>query len=122
MGRSNGQMSIHIRLEFINGKPKAFLDKDLHAGGWLVPAGFETDFASIPRIFWNILPPIGSYAQAAVVHDYLYQTRKISRKEADLTFLLLMKSDGVNFLIRTIMYWAVRLFGGSHYYKCQCKI
>lgn len=115
-------MPIHIRLEFINGKPKAFLDKDLHAGGWLVPAGFETDFASIPRIFWNVLPPIGPYAQAAVVHDYLYRTGRVNRQEADLTFLLLMKTDGVNFFIRNIMYWAVRLFGGSHYHKCQCKI
>lgn len=37
-----------------------------------VPAGFVTDFASIPRAFWVVLPPTGKYGKAAVVHDYLY--------------------------------------------------
>jgi hypothetical protein len=37
-----------------------------------VPAKFVTDLASIPQILWNILPPIGAYDAAAVVHDYLY--------------------------------------------------
>ena len=115
-------MPIHIRLEFINGKPRAFLDKELQAGGWCVPAGFQTDFASIPRIFWNILPPIGPYAQAAVVHDYLYQQGFVDRKTAELTFLEIMKNDGVNCFVRYLMYAAVRVFGGSHYHQCQSKI
>lgn len=115
-------MPIHVRLEFIDGKPRAFLDKDLNAGGWCVPAGFQTDFASIPRIFWNILPPIGPYAQAAIVHDYLYRTGLVTRKEADLTFLQIMKTDGVSFFVRHLMYYAVRIFGGRHYHECQCKI
>lgn len=37
-----------------------------------VPAGFVTDFASIPRAFWVVFPPTGKYGKAAVVHDYLY--------------------------------------------------
>lgn len=115
-------MPIHVRLEFINGKPRAFLDKALNAGGWCVPAGFQTDFASIPRIFWNILPPIGPYAQAAVVHDYLYQQGNVRRKTADLNFLNIMKTDGVNFFVRYLMYYAVRIFGRKHYHQCQCKI
>jgi len=36
-----------------------------------VPVGFITDFASIPQIFWNILPPFGPYGKAAVIHDAL---------------------------------------------------
>jgi hypothetical protein len=35
-----------------------------------IPAGCETDFASIPRVLWNVLPPTGSYGKAAVVHDF----------------------------------------------------
>ncbi len=39
----------------------------------IVPAGFVTDLASIPQLLWNVLPPIGAYDEAAVVHDYLFQ-------------------------------------------------
>lgn len=42
-----------------------------------VPVGFVTDFASIPRLFWNILPPTGWYGAAAVVHDYCYRYGRI---------------------------------------------
>lgn len=42
----------------------------------VVPFGFRTDFASIPRILWNILPPTGAYGKAAVLHDFMYQTGK----------------------------------------------
>ena len=41
-----------------------------------VPQGFETDFASVPRFFWRVVPPWGRYSPAAVVHDYLYSTGK----------------------------------------------
>jgi hypothetical protein len=39
-----------------------------------VPAGFLTDFASIPRFLWPILPPTGPYGPAAVLHDFMYRT------------------------------------------------
>jgi hypothetical protein len=37
-----------------------------------VPAGFITDFASIPRVLWSFIPPTGFYGKAAVIHDFLY--------------------------------------------------
>jgi Protein of unknown function (DUF1353) len=42
--------------------------------GWriCVPTGFETDFASIPRPLWAVIPPRGKYNRPAIVHDYLY--------------------------------------------------
>ena len=82
-----------------------------------VPKGFTTDFASIPRIFWSILPPWGKYGKAAVVHDYLYWEAKRSRKEADDIFLEAMKTLNVNYFYRHLMYKAVRLFGKSAYNK-----
>ena len=60
-----------------------------------VPAGFETDFASVPRLFWRVVPPWGRYSPAAVVHDYLYHTGKVSRLAADRVFLELMAALGV---------------------------
>jgi len=41
-----------------------------------VPAGFITDFASIPWVFWTILPSWGRYGKAAVIHDWLYQNKE----------------------------------------------
>lgn len=76
-----------------------------------VPQGFETDFASVPRLFWRIVPPWGRYSPAAVVHDYLYHTGKVSRKKADGIFLELMAKLAVPLWKRYVMYWAVRLFG-----------
>lgn len=36
-----------------------------------IPAGYLTDGASVPQLFWNVIPPWGAYGQAAVVHDIL---------------------------------------------------
>lgn len=36
-----------------------------------IPAGFNTDFNSVPRILWNIFPP-ADYLEAALPHDFLY--------------------------------------------------
>jgi hypothetical protein len=65
-----------------------------------VPVGFMTDFASVPRLLWVIIPQWGKYGNAAVIHDYCYWrrnisvkkkkqivTRRIPRKQADRIFL-----------------------------------
>jgi len=80
-------------------------------GEIVVPAGFDTDYASIPRIFWAIYAPDGSYAEAAVVHDFLYWAQPIERAEADEVFYEAMTALGVPWLRRQILYRAVRLGG-----------
>lgn len=82
-----------------------------------VPKGFVTDFASIPQLFWSILPPWGDYGKAAVVHDWLYYIGTYTRREADLIFREAMKVLGVNWFVRGIMYNAVRWFGGGAWKK-----
>ena len=79
----------------------------------VVPEGFVTDFASIPRIFWAILPHDGAYAPAAVVHDYLYSLRfkGCSRFLADSIFRDAMARLNVPIWRRVPMYYAVRAFG-----------
>lgn len=85
-----------------------------------VPAGTVTDFASIPRPLWNILPPWGKYGKAAVIHDFMYSQHQITsngkqvdieRKQADDIFLEAMKVLGVGTITRYAMYYAVRVFG-----------
>jgi hypothetical protein len=84
-------------------------------GSWTVPAGFETDFASIPRVFWRLLPPVGRYGKAAVIHDFLYRTGSASRAVADRVFLDAMEVLGVGWLTRHVMFLAVRAFGWTAY-------
>ena len=84
-----------------------------------IPAGFITDFASSPRIFWPIVSPWGKWGKAAIVHDYLYQNHGeilifkwyTSRKHADDIFLEAMTVLGVAPWRRRLMYRGVRLFG-----------
>jgi hypothetical protein len=93
----------------------------------VIPVGFVTDFASIPKILWNILPPVGTYGKAAVVHDYLYRkgevsleclicedghpVRMVTRKEADFRFREAMQVLGTDFLVRWIIWAGVRMGG-----------
>jgi len=80
-----------------------------------VVKGATTDFASIPRPFWPILPPVGRYSKAAVVHDYCYRNGLFDRQTADLLFLHAMEELGVAKWKRLVMYNAVRAFGFSAY-------
>lgn len=39
--------------------------------GLVAPAGFRTDFASVPKLAQLVYPPTGYYGHAAVLHDLL---------------------------------------------------
>src|SRR5688500_13813630 len=51
-----------------------------------IPAGFVTDFASIPRVMWVRYPKSGPWNKAAVLHDWLYVQNGVTRSEADGLF------------------------------------
>lgn len=76
-----------------------------------VPVGFKTDLASIPRLFWLIIPPDGSYTPAAAVHDRLYRKPITDRATADWIFLDAMKHCGTCWIVRWAIYAVVRAFG-----------
>jgi hypothetical protein len=73
-----------------------------------IPAGFVTDYASIPRPLWTIASPQSDYSEAAIIHDYLYWTQSCTRLQADNIFLIAMKEDGVGRFKRWAVYRAVR--------------
>ena len=81
-----------------------------------VPAGYLTDGASVPKIFWGFIPPWGSYGQAAVVHDLLCEyleitvdgvKQSITRAEADQILLEAMVVLNVPEVTRTAISGAV---------------
>ena len=82
-----------------------------------VPAGTETDGASVPRAFRAIFDPFGEYFGAAVIHDFLYSPAncEFTRAEADLIFKEAMYNIGVVWYRREVIYQAVRIFGGSFF-------
>lgn len=84
-----------------------------------VPAGYLTDGASVPRLFWNIIPPWGPHGQAAVVHDLLCEYLQlvdngmpvsITRAECDRILLEAMEVLEVPWLRRRTMYAAVSAY------------
>ncbi len=89
-------------------------------GEWVtIPAGYLTDGASVPRLFWNIIPPWGKYGQAAVVHDLLCEylsiikdgkPHTITRDRADEILNEAMYALGVPDGKRLIIYSAVSLY------------
>ena len=80
-----------------------------------VPAGFVTDFASVPRLPLAYLIAGDTAHAAAVVHDYLYETGTGTKADADRVFLEAMEAIGEDRWRRTLMYWAVRIFGRGNF-------
>jgi len=76
-----------------------------------IPEGFITDFASIPRLFWNILPPWGKYGKAAVLHDWVYRKHLYPRNVCDKLLREAMTQIKTPKWQRIVIYYAVRGFG-----------
>lgn len=82
-----------------------------YRGRWdtfTVPAGFLTDFASVPRAFVWLLPRYGLYTPAAILHDFLVETATVSRRDPDGLFRRSMRELGVTFPRRWSTWAAVR--------------
>lgn len=75
----------------------------------VIPAGFLTDFASVP-------PPIEKLAnRAGTLHDYLYRTAVYSREWCDQVLRAGVLACGYSDVVADAYYAAVRLFGRTHY-------
>jgi hypothetical protein len=85
-----------------------------------VPEGFETDFASVPRIPVAYTLFGDKAHREAVIHDYLYRIDSVpqaSYSQANDVFLEAMKERGKSFFVRYSMYWGVVLGGWTSYHK-----
>lgn len=87
-----------------------------------VPAGFTTDYASVPPALQSLAPKIGRQNRAAIIHDWLYHTRgvprvgaseaeRFNRADCDRIFREVMAADGVPARLRWRMWLGVRLGG-----------
>ena len=81
-----------------------------------VTKGFTTNFASVPRPFWWLIPRTGKYTWAVVLHDATWcdsqrppDERQVDPWDADGIFRRTLKESGVSRLRRFLMWAAVRL-------------
>lgn len=79
---------------------------------FVVPAGFVTDFASVPRIPIAFLLTGDCAQEAAVIHDWLYTSHEVDRAKADAVFREAVSLGNPGW--RAWLMWAgVRVGGGG---------
>lgn len=76
---------------------------------FVIPAGFRTDFASVPRALVWLVPRYGIYTRAAILHDYLRSSEVVSSADADGIFRRCLRECSVSIPRRYMMWAAVRL-------------
>lgn len=109
-----------LKVEFSENGNEATLIEEFTYGfegvEYVVPVGFVTDFASVPRFAQSIVPRIGTYTKATVMHDYWYKNAVKTKEWADKEFLNAMLLLGTPKWQAYLMYFAVRLFGNGNYH------
>jgi len=90
-------------------KDRFELVEDYHYSNVIVPKGYRTNGADIPRILWSIFPPNSpEYLSAVVVHDYLCD--KGSTGLADAVLKTMMSELGVAKWKVALFYYSVRAY------------
>jgi len=96
--------------------------EDCLYGDVVIAKGFTTDFASVPQVFWAIVPPHGKASMPSVVHDYFYQHQRVheyTRAQVDRLWMSDMEAAGVPTLQRWVMFAYVRALGWINWNKFQ---
>lgn len=141
---------LRTRLEDMSFKNEPIFTLDRHGPGGIlsapvlyehgryrfeIPRGFKTDLAStrirvpwwlfpfrlIAILVWVFFPPWGEYNNAAILHDFLYATQPVTRKEADVLFFVDSVESGEKIERAYAMYRALRLFGWIAWRKHRRK-
>lgn len=91
---------------------------------FVVPPGFVTDLASIPRAV-RLLPGFdvnGRSRAPAVLHDWLYCSQAVSRSLADYLFHVALRAEGVPPVTADLFWAGVRLGGWVYYNRRESGI
>lgn len=102
------------------------------SGEWyecVIPEGFVTDFASVPRIPFAYMLFGGKYNRTGTLHDGLYcdwrhikivhsalrHEVKITKELADNILYQSLIDEGASYFTACMMYQGVNVFGGQFY-------
>jgi hypothetical protein len=89
---------------------------DVAGATFTVPAGFETDYASVPRSPVVFLLTADTAHAASALHDFLYTApHPVPRAMADAVLREASIVSGVPAWRAALMFYGVRAFGGSHW-------
>lgn len=79
---------------------------------FIVPKGYTTDFATVPRVAVWLIPRFGSFTKAAILHDFLLtnclEAGRVSSVDADGLFLRALRELRVPAYRRLLMWTGVR--------------
>ena len=90
---------------------------------YAVPAGYVTDFASVPPFAKLLFPEFGTSAEAAVIHDWLYDVGAHGGEaEADRIFREALDDQEVSQPRKSLMHAAVRVGGGPAYRRAEQRV
>lgn len=105
-GQDDGNWTVTAPLVF---------QSDTAAVTFTVPAGFVTNFASVPRIpiVYELVGDTSS--EAATVHDWLYSTHPVTRAKADGVLREASAATGVPLWRRNLMWLGARVFGWPYW-------
>lgn len=96
---------------------------------WVIPVGFRSDLASVPRGFRWLVGQAGAVTSSALLHDYLchrarvqlwtqpvtavkvalFTDTPVTRRDADGIFRRVMREEGIGLVQRWVMWAAVRV-------------
>jgi hypothetical protein len=109
-GTDNFKLTAHLSYRYFYNYGQSYLS-------FLVPRGFITNFANIPKCMrWYIDTDDPLIRDGAVVHDYNYTTMKYSRKLCDEILRTACMELGSSKFKAYIIYLGVRI-GGAACYK-----
>jgi hypothetical protein len=105
-GKDDGQWQLIADLVY---------QSDVAGMTFTVPAGFVTNFASVPRlpIVYELAGDTSS--KAATIHDFLYTTHPVTRAVADAVLREASAVTDVPLWRRQLMWAGVRVFGWTHW-------
>lgn len=86
------------------------LNTDLEVADCVIPAGFVSDGASVPKWFWSVFPPVRDYFGAAVKHDYDLKNG-VPWMEAANSFNESLTFENIKPIRRVVMVTFVKLYG-----------
>lgn len=84
----------------------------------VVPVGYRTDLASVPRPVWWLIPRDDEFARRpSVIHDFIYThgTAKFTKAEADQVFYDALLEEGMPKPLAWLMFAAVRIGGRGNW-------
>ena len=85
----------------------------------VVTTGFVTDFASIPRLPVVYMLYANRFRKAAVIHDFLYKEKSLSRRVCDGVFREAIVASGGGYFTSLAMWLGVRIAGACFYYNYE---